>query len=152
MLTKKIQRKSPKVYWVFFSCLASQTSKTENHLTRTHFRQIQNSQQKISKNKIEGTPILKMAMVKRLQVIKIFRKIKICHENLSQAFAQKFITKFRHKNLSQKFVINKKKLKEPKEPSKGNQVTTNLTKVNGPIFGLISVLKSSARPASGRRA
>ena len=45
-------------------------------------------------NKIKGTLILKLAMVKRLQVTNI------CHQNLSQ----KFVKKIRHKNLSQDFV------------------------------------------------
>ena len=41
--------------------------------------------EKQEKNKIEGTPILKLAMVKRLKVKKIFRKIKI-RKNSSKKF------------------------------------------------------------------
>ena len=54
------------------------------------------------KNKIEGPPILKLAMVQRLCIGQKIRQ-KICHM----------------------YIRNKKKLKETKEPSKDNQKNPN---------------------------
>ena len=52
------------------------------------------------KNKIEeGTPILKLAMVKRLYVKKLSKILHtICHKNLSKKFVKKFVTKNWQKN------------------------------------------------------
>ena len=77
-------------------------------------------------NKIEGTPILKLAMVKK-----------------TKNWSQKLVTEIGHKNSPQKFIT-----KIQVTPS-----NTEVTKENGPIFMLpILVLRSSAPPASGRRA
>ena len=68
-----------------------------------------------NKNKIKGTPILKLAMVKRLQVKKNLPKIKlrqkirqnIRQKNSSKTFVKKFVKNIRQKNRQknrQKFV------------------------------------------------
>ena len=50
-----------------------------------------------SKNKIEGTPILKLAMVKRLKVNKNLQKI-TTHKKIRQKICQKTRKKFVKKN------------------------------------------------------
>ena len=85
------------------------------------------------RNKIEGTPILKLAMVKRLKVkinlqtnqnpnnsVKNFVK-KICQKNLS-----KDSSKIRHKNSSQRFVTKIRYKKEPQGIFK-NELRTKRT-------------------------
>ena len=84
------------------------------------------------RNKIVGTSILKLAMVKN-----------------SLKFVKKFVKKICQKYLSKKIVkrIRQKNLKETKKKTLRNKVTWS------PFFMLpISVLRSSTRPASERRA
>ena len=60
--------------------------------------------QKYNKNKIEGTPILKLAMVKRLWVKKILPKNQNSSKKIHQKIRQKNSSKNLSKNLSKKFI------------------------------------------------
>ena len=80
------------------------------------------SKSEIIKNKIEGTPILKLAVVKRFQVKKIFRKIRI-GQKIRLNFRQKifvkkiFVEKFGQKwvkNFAKKFIKKKSSEKSSK--------------------------------------
>ena len=86
---------------------------------------------KYSQNKIEGTPILKLAMVKRLKVEKIRQKTKILQRNSLKNSSKnsnslkKFVEKIRWRNSSKKFVKKIRQIvifnKELQENSKGLQ-------------------------------
>ena len=56
------------------------------------------------RNKIEGTPILKLAMVKDKKIVK---KIEIDLKNSWEKFVEKFVGKICWKNSSEKFIEKK---------------------------------------------
>jgi hypothetical protein len=112
-------------------------------------------------NKIEGTPILKLAMVKRYRSIKIFQKNlrknvrqnNICHnihqKIVKKIFVIKFVKKFVKKKSSKKFV--KKFVRNIRQGHQSNNEFYIIDKST--IYACpISVLRSFARPASGRQA
>ena len=72
------------------------------------------------------------------------------YKNSSKQMHQKNLSEYLQKNSSKKIIKKFAKQIHPKEPTPSN---TEVTKANGPHFhSTIAVIRSSARPASGRRA
>ena len=76
----------------------------------------------LGKNKIEGTPILELAMIKELQVKKFVKKS-----------SKKSVKKICQKNLSKKFVKKKHQKKTQKKWSKKSSKTSSLMKPQGTL-------------------
>ena len=112
--------------------------------------------------KIEGTPILNLAMVKRLQVKKRLNRkiIKKFVKRFVKKFVKIFSKKFRQKTLTKKIrqqnslkIFVKKIFKKNHQKKFVEKFVKEIVTVSKKYVGSpISVLRSSARPASGRRA
>ena len=72
--------------------MASQTTTKKNNGQISHFFALVSKMDHIKKNKIEGTPILKLAMVKRSKIHQ-----ENCQENSSKKIRQKILQTHRQK-------------------------------------------------------